>query len=76
MFVCACVLHEVHMCMLFLMYSSYVCMYMCVCVCVCNLISLTRYLSPNQIGVDFATKNITWDESTNIRLQFWDLAGQ
>lgn len=28
------------------------------------------------IGVDFALKVIPWDESTIVRLQLWDIAGQ
>lgn len=28
------------------------------------------------IGVDFALKELSWKESTTVRLQFWDIAGQ
>lgn len=28
------------------------------------------------IGVDFALKVIPWDETTLVRLQLWDIAGQ
>lgn len=28
------------------------------------------------IGVDFALKVLNWDQSTIIRLQLWDIAGQ
>ena len=28
------------------------------------------------IGVDFANKTITWDDTTTISLQLWDIAGQ
>ena len=28
------------------------------------------------VGVDFTVKQIKWDDSTLLRLQFWDIAGQ
>jgi len=36
------------------------------------------YFTPNYkltIGVDFAVKVVEWDESTNVSLQLWDVAG-
>jgi len=28
------------------------------------------------IGIDFALKSLSWEESTTVRLQLWDMAGQ
>ncbi len=33
-------------------------------------------VSKPTIGVDFACKDVKWDENTNIRLQLWDISGQ
>jgi GTPase SAR1 family protein len=35
-----------------------------------------RCVTAQQIGVDFALKEINWDSKTLVRLQLWDIAGQ